>query len=526
MAKSTGKMAREQEEFKAKREEIFRLVGEDRLEELMRLLGKDAPNRVGRVFASKLNLVDDYGRLNVDALMCVAAEKGAARCSKWFLESSECLRGLGKGAPGWSPLMAAVRVGNLDMMALFGHHSALWQKDDRGRRAIDVCFEMKDEEKRAPVLNALVDLLLKDDGSEYVEWSSVLSSAVMLSQIDSVGVLLSKLKDANWNPKSVVDCIILNGRLGRIDNRPSKERERDREMLSMLMGKVPSSKDGCEWKEAGLGYAAQSGRADLCALLMEAGAKLDAVDVDGKTALMRGVRHVDVVKQLGPSTLDQVDRKGWNAMMHAAAAGSVESMKAISAWEASQSWRVGMENLGETTARARKPSKDGRTVLMLACGSGQDEAAKWALQMHGSEALTSKDANGEGVLFYAASSGKPWLIAELVKSGADVLQKNNHGKMVHECLAEFAKPDAMEERVWDGIKHAKEYYDSIKMLREMVAQRQKKIEVDRVHGLPELNALANKLAEKRQGLSELSILAKTRALRLCRDRRRLVNGGA
>ncbi|MBR4984716.1 MAG: ankyrin repeat domain-containing protein [Proteobacteria bacterium] len=91
-------------------------------------------------------------------------------------------------------------------------------------------------------------------------------------------------------------------------------------------------------------------------------------------------------------------------------------------------------------AEVNAKDKNGKTALMYAADSGNDETIKALLQA-GAE-VNAKDKNGKTALMYAASTGNEDAIEALVKAGADLSASDNKGKTVKACAAESRNEDA------------------------------------------------------------------------------------
>lgn len=137
---------------------------------------------------------------------------------------------------------------------------------------------------------------------------------------------------------------------------------------------------------------ALDGRTERVRTSLDQGAAPDAVDPDGRTALMMAAYngHTETVKLLldRRAKVDAVDLMGRTALMYAASGPFAATVKLLIA-------RGADPNVRDTG--------EGFTALMFAAAEGQVEVIK-ALLAHGAD-VTIKDIDGDRALDFAVKNG-------------------------------------------------------------------------------------------------------------------------
>ena len=154
-------------------------------------------------------------------------------------------------------------------------------------------------------------------------------------------------------------------------------------------GQPPKLQDQLEQT---LRLAALDGRIERVRSSLDQGATPDAVDPDGRTALMMAAYngHTETAKLLldRGAKVDALDHMGRTALMYAASGPFASMVKLLIA-------RGAAPNIRDTG--------EGFTALMFAAAEGQVEVIK-ALLSHGAD-VTIKDKDGDAALDFAVKNG-------------------------------------------------------------------------------------------------------------------------
>lgn len=148
--------------------------------------------------------------------------------------------------------------------------------------------------------------------------------------------------------------------------------------------------------------------------LIENGARVDAVDEDGRTALMVAVakNNADCVKALLEARADvnAKNKKGGTALMLAVDEGHTDCVK----------------TLLEAGADVNEENKNGATALMAAVAKGHTDCMKALLEA--GEDVNAKNKNGYTALMAAVLKGHTDCVKPLLKAGADANVKDKDGE--------------------------------------------------------------------------------------------------
>ncbi|MFS8371809.1 quinoprotein dehydrogenase-associated putative ABC transporter substrate-binding protein [Xanthomonas campestris] len=166
--------------------------------------------------------------------------------------------------------------------------------------------------------------------------------------------------------------------------------------------------------EPPLHQAIRNQEPDLVGLLIDAGARLDARDGNGWTALMKAAwgNDADSVQRLlaRRAPLDTVSSDGWNALELAVSYADVGVVEALL----------------KAGAKARGANRTGFTPVMFAVPR-EDPAILDALLKHGADVRGANQA-GVTALMLAAASGREATAKRLLAAGADPAARNRDGK--------------------------------------------------------------------------------------------------
>jgi ankyrin repeat protein len=155
-----------------------------------------------------------------------------------------------------------------------------------------------------------------------------------------------------------------------------------------------------------LRLAALDGQIERVRASLDQGAAPDAIDPDGRTALMMAAYngHTETVKMLLDcgARVDATDRVGRTALMYAASGPFAATVQLLITREAEP-------NIRDT--------EEGFTALMFAAAEGQVEVIK-VLLSHGAD-VTIKDNDGDRALDFAVKNGHK-IAAGLLKKEAEL----------------------------------------------------------------------------------------------------------
>lgn len=157
-----------------------------------------------------------------------------------------------------------------------------------------------------------------------------------------------------------------------------------------------------------------------------------------------------------PDTVNRPDRLGITPLMYAAAFGNAESLAilldagadvnarseaGITAllWGASDPAKATL--LMQRGAGVNAASRDGRTPLMVAAMAGQEPVVRMLLEK-GAD-IQAQDAAGNTPLICAASSGSPTLVRLLLEKGASVEAKDRLGSTALDLAADAKNREAI-----------------------------------------------------------------------------------
>ena len=162
-----------------------------------------------------------------------------------------------------------------------------------------------------------------------------------------------------------------------------------------------------------LHHAAARGDADLCRVLLDAGADVDKANEEGDTPLLLALRagSVEVARMLMDAGADvnEVNDEGDTALMLACRAGNVEMATMMRA----------------AGADVNKVNRQGDTALLLSCQAGSVELARM-MRAAGADVNKVND-EGDTALLLSCQAGSVELATMCLDAGADVNKANNKG---------------------------------------------------------------------------------------------------
>jgi ankyrin repeat protein/serine/threonine protein kinase len=198
-------------------------------------------------------------------------------------------------------------------------------------------------------------------------------------------------------------------------------------------------------------YASSEGNVDVMRLLVDGGANVNAVKEYGKTALMSASKrgNMDVVRLLvnGGADMNAVDISGKTMLMFASEGGNTDVVRL----------------LVDSGADVNAVAKYGTTALIYASSGGKLDVVR--LLVDGGADVNTVDKYGETALVFATQKGKWDVVRFLVDGGADVnvLDKNGWTVLMYASL--WGKIDVVRFLVDGGanVNAVKKYGNTVLM---------------------------------------------------------------
>ena len=198
----------------------------------------------------------------------------------------------------------------------------------------------------------------------------------------------------------------------------AKENKRILEKIISVMSIDPSKLSKLidevdKYGKTALFYAANP---EFVKLLIEKGAKVNAKDNNGQTALMWAAENgrteiVNVlIKKGGVDMVDVPDKLGITAIMYAAEKGHTETVNVLV--------RIG-------SADVNNVSKYGKTALILAAQNGHTDTVKLLLELGATATINHGNDDGNTALILAAEKGHTSTVKLLLDYGATVDMLND-----------------------------------------------------------------------------------------------------
>ncbi|XP_066580137.1 histone-lysine N-methyltransferase EHMT2 isoform X2 [Amia ocellicauda] len=194
----------------------------------------------------------------------------------------------------------------------------------------------------------------------------------------------------------------------------AKQGETQRVLLMLMEGIDPGSQSDSQNRRSPLHAAAQRGLLDICYLLVQAGAKVDAQDKSLKTPLLEAIvsGHLEVVKYLVQSgaCVFHTEEDGSTGLHHAAKLGSLDIVSLL---------------LGTGQVDINAQDSGGWTPVIWAAEHRHIEVIK-ALLARGAD-VSLKDKEMNVCLHWASFAGSADIAELLLSAGCDLHALNLHG---------------------------------------------------------------------------------------------------
>jgi len=191
-----------------------------------------------------------------------------------------------------------------------------------------------------------------------------------------------------------------------------------------------------------LSVAEMSGNQDLVRFLLDRGAKPDAERGDGITPVMTaaGAGHLEALRMLLariPAAANQADAEGHTPLMHAARRGQTAAARLLL----------------QAGAKPDAADHTGRTALMHAAQNGSAECA--ALLLGHKADVNARDKAGDTALLLAARyCREPSVVAALLRGGADASAKDARGRTAFDLALARRSPAAIALRRRTAVRNA------------------------------------------------------------------------
>lgn len=204
-------------------------------------------------------------------------------------------------------------------------------------------------------------------------------------------------------------------------------------------------------KAAPLLMAASGGDTDIAALLIDAGAKVEAANESGKTALMlaaeaghEALANLLLKKGADPNTVQRGEKlSGFSALHWAVSAGNASMARLLVEAGADLDARSAKGSTPLATAAQKKnlplvkwllvrgatlntTNNYGLSALMIAFNVGADDVVEYLLEQ--GAAIDQTDKSGNTVFMYAAASGRTKVVKRMMAQGVDIDVKNLRGE--------------------------------------------------------------------------------------------------
>ncbi|TRY82244.1 hypothetical protein DNTS_009361 [Danionella cerebrum] len=194
----------------------------------------------------------------------------------------------------------------------------------------------------------------------------------------------------------------------------AKQGEAQRVLLMLMEGIDPSYQSDSQSRRCALHAAAQRGLLEICYLLVQAGAKVDAQDKSLRTPLLEAIvnNQMDVVKFLIQSgaCVYHAEEDGSTGLHHAAKLGNLEVVTLLL-------------NTGQVDINAQ--DSGGWTPIIWAAEHRHIDVIKALLNRGADVTLTDKEMNV--CLHWASFSGSADVAELLLNAGCSVSSVNTHG---------------------------------------------------------------------------------------------------
>jgi ankyrin repeat protein len=463
--------------------------------EMVRTLASQGVDLKTRIFgATPLHLAAEYGRreiaqiflekgAEVDALdnlqrapLLWAAENRHGDVAELLLtrgadvnrEDPSRFRGPNEDSPYPTPLDFAIGGGDLKLCRMCASAGAKIRKNDfnRLKRAV--------RSNHPEVLSWLIDRGV-DPTAHSKDFDSAFTAAGASENVEMLRILIAKSRNptalrvllnealqhaAEWGRTAAVRFLLGNtkvdldrevessyGDVSRMDDAKQHlpgytalsravERGRD-EIVRALLGKGARVAGRTRSGAPVLSFVISQDRKDLFELLMKFKPPLDAVDIDGRTALMTAAikNNVEIARLLAQrgATIDKPDRYGATAVM-------------LACWEGA---KATSEFLLDAGAKSDAHDKEGQNLLVYAVNGCQPGLCALALSK-GADANEPQPATGMTALHFAAKKPCPMAIRELLAGGALVEARDKQGNTPLELARLSGDPESIE--LLDGAK--------------------------------------------------------------------------
>lgn len=286
---------------------------------------------------------------------------------------------------GQTPLMLTVRQGNISLVKLMLDKGAKVNlQDQSGRTALS--------HVAAQNFTTIVKLLQSHGARASEGDSALLLGEALMGDPAQIKRLVAIGVDREIRDRDGRTAVSILALYGAKDDFPQEEPQRAYALKLLLDGGAnPDASDSDNEGMTALMWAAYTGRISMVRLLLAAGAKPDARNKMGQTALHSAAQNTAEAEGLAVATVLLAKGANVNATDHY-----------------------------------------GGTALMIAAKDGRLSLLRLLLNNHAN--VNASDARGMTPLMEAAAFGGAPIVEELIRRGADVNAKDKSGKTVLQVL--------------------------------------------------------------------------------------------
>ncbi|XP_072226460.1 histone-lysine N-methyltransferase EHMT2 isoform X3 [Leuresthes tenuis] len=198
----------------------------------------------------------------------------------------------------------------------------------------------------------------------------------------------------------------------------AKQGEVQRVLLMLMEGIDPSYQPDSQNRRSALHAAAQRGLLEVCYMLVQAGAQVEAKDKDLRTPLLEAIinNHVEVARYLiqNGACVYHVEEDGYTGLHHAAKLGSLDIVNMLL-----ETGQV------DVNAQVREEDSGGWTPIIWAAEHKHVEVIKSLLNRGADVSINDKELNV--CLHWAAYAGSVDIAEMVLNAGCSLSSVNVHG---------------------------------------------------------------------------------------------------
>ncbi|XP_056876820.1 histone-lysine N-methyltransferase EHMT2 isoform X3 [Takifugu flavidus] len=201
----------------------------------------------------------------------------------------------------------------------------------------------------------------------------------------------------------------------------AKQGETQRVLLMLMESIDPSYQPDAQNKRCALHAAAQRGLLDICYMLVQAGANVDAQDKDLRTPLVEAIinNHIEVARYLIQSgaCVYHVEEDGYTGLHHAAKLGNLEIVNML--------LETGQVDVNAQASFSHEEDSGGWTPIIWAAEHKHLDVIKVLLNRGADVNIADKELNV--CLHWAAYAGSVDIAELVLNAGCSLSSVNTHG---------------------------------------------------------------------------------------------------